>query len=222
MQPARTSTIMCFAESVVSEFSRVELALATRVFFARADGEGSTEQNTFLPLTETGCSSRQSMIFFLRVQLLGPETRKLVLSTEAPYTVNRQVVFRVRGGGEHRWTLRKKIMDCLELHPVSVKGRNVFCSVEPSPSARAKNTLVAKACSTLENSLTTDSAKHMTVDVRAGCIYHIPNPGVQDCWTEVGRATRTGTWQWLDAAPSCWPEPDLQRLRSDTGALVSE
>ena len=154
------------------------------------------------------------------LQLPDPETRKLVLSTEAPYTVNRQVVFRVRDGGEHSWTLRKKIMDCLELHPVAAKGRNVFCSVEPSPSARAKNTLVAKASSTLENSLTTDSAKH--VDVRAGCIYHIPNPEVQDCWTEVGRATRTGTWQWLDAALTCWPELDLQRLRSDTDALVSE
>ena len=154
--------------------------------------------------------------------LLDSETRKLVLSTEAPYTVNRQVVFRVRDGGEHCWTLRKKIMDCLDQHPVSVKGRNVFCSVEPSPSARAKNTLVAKASSTLENSLTTDSAKHMIVDVRAGCIYHIPNPEVQDGWTEVGRATRTGTWQWLDAALRCWPELDLQQLRSDTDSLVSE
>ena len=156
------------------------------------------------------------------LQLLDPETRKLVLSTEAPYTVNRQVVFRVRDGGEHCWTLRKKIMDCLDSNPVSVKGRNVFCSVEPSPSARAKNTLVAKASSTLENSLTSDSAKHMIVDVRAGCIYHIPNPDVQDGWTEVGRATRTGTWLWLDAALSCWPELDLLRLRADTDALVSE
>ena len=154
------------------------------------------------------------------LQLLYPEARKLVLSTEAPYAVNRQVVFRVRDGGEHCWTLGKKIMDCLELHPIAAKGRNVFCSI--SPSAWAKNTLVAKASSTLESSLTTDPAKHMIVDVPAGCVYHTPNPEVQDCWIEVGRATRTGTWLWLDATSACWPELDLQQLRTDTDALVSE
>ena len=40
---------MCFAESGASELSRVELAFATKVFFARAEGEGSTEQNTSCP-----------------------------------------------------------------------------------------------------------------------------------------------------------------------------
>ena len=164
----------------------------------------------------------------MQILLALPDDIKNMLKEDdiyAPYLVNHQVNFRVQGHNDIPF-IQRSIQLYIKTNGVKVKGRDIYCIQEPSPEARDKNRIVAKATSTLEEHLPDlgpEHHHHMRVDMRAGVCYYQPIVDRDAGLVNIGNIKKKTTWQWHDEAlPKAWPELDVEALRQATALVLEE
>lgn len=111
------------------------------------------------------------------VRLLDPPTRLLV-SVLDPLLQNSRLVLRVANGGGYPLCMQimRQIQDALAATPIVVHCSPIFCTVEPSPEHRARNSVIARACAALETFIPEGQSGHYRLDVRAGTAYYASCP----------------------------------------------
>ena len=107
--------------------------------------------------------------------------------------------------------------------PIVVHGSTIFCTVEPSPEHRARNSVIATAYATLETFIPEGQSGHYRLDVRAGTAYYSASPNSDRRLITIGSYSSTSQdWTWRDAAfPKGWPV-DLAALKEATASALLE
>ena len=67
----------------------------------------------------------------------------------------------------------RQLQDAMAASPIVVHGSPIFCTVEPSPERRARNSVIARAYATLETFTPKGQSGHYRLDVRAGTAYYV-------------------------------------------------
>ena len=107
--------------------------------------------------------------------MLNDDLRNLVMEVDAPCIINRQVTMKIKAGPDRRedsWRVRTFLAEALKACPCSMKGRDVYVIVEPSPQARNENKIIGKATKCLENAVGADESKKVVIDFRAATAYY--------------------------------------------------
>ena len=177
---------------------------------------------------DRGLNRDEAKALGMQISLALPDDIKKMLNEDdiyAPYLVNRQVNFRVQDPNDIPF-IQRAIQLYVKTNGIKVKGRDIYCIQEPSPEARDKNRIVAKATSTLEEHLLDlgpEHHHHMRVDMRAGVCYYQPVVDRDAGLVNIGNVRKKTTWQWHDEALlKAWPGLDIGAFWQATAQVLEE
>ena len=87
------------------------------------------------------------------------------------YMVNSRVTFRVSGGRDTCWLVKRALDDYFKNTPTIVKNKNIYALVEAPPEIRNKNRIMAIAANTFEKLADHMDSLNIRRDFRAGTLY---------------------------------------------------
>jgi len=149
---------------------------------------------------------------------LARDVQEHIEDTLCNYLVNSRVSFRIIGGREACWKVKRAVDEILKQQPMTVKGKNIFALVEAPPEIRNKNRILAIAANTFEKAADCENSLHVRRDFRANTLYWAPNENSDSNLIPVGRLLRaTLEWRWLpEGLSAAAPSLDVAELQAAT------
>ena len=139
------------------------------------------------------------------------------------YMVNSRVTFRVSGGRDTCWLVKRALDDYFKNTPTIVKNKNIYALVEAPPEIRNKNRIMAIAANTFEKLADHMDSLNIRRDFRAGTLYWAPDKNTDMNLIPLGRLLRaTLEWRWLpEGLSKAIPDLDVAELEAATSEAIT-